>query len=121
MFLSPPSNRNPETTILDTAVKRENLNCISKFRLLASFAQYINSCLILYDVYIDNLTIASDVELNSRVFNYLKSYQLSSSLVADLMLEVFCKEFYRWGYTEFSRLDQNMRRVLKETFMAKEI
>ena len=37
------------------------------------------------------------------------------------MLEVFCEEFYGWGYIEFSRLDRNIRRVLKETFMVKRI
>ena len=37
------------------------------------------------------------------------------------MLEGFRKEFHRWGYTEFSMLDRNIGRVLKETFMAKEI
>ena len=37
------------------------------------------------------------------------------------MLEVFCEEFYGWGYTEFSRLDRNIRQVLKETFLARKI
>ena len=91
MFSSPPSNRNPETTTLDAVAERENLNCISKFGLPASIVQYINSRIILYDVHIDNPTIASDVELNSWVFNCLESYQLSLSLVINLMLEVFCE------------------------------
>lgn len=37
------------------------------------------------------------------------------------MLEVFYKNFHRWGYIEFSRLDQNIRQVFKETFIAKRI
>ena len=37
------------------------------------------------------------------------------------MLEVFQEEFHGWEYTDFSRLDQNIRRVLKEIFMAKKI
>ncbi len=35
------------------------------------------------------------------------------------MLEVFCDEFYRWGYIEFSKLDQYIKKAFKETFMAK--
>lgn len=37
------------------------------------------------------------------------------------MLEVFYYEFHEYRYTEFSRLDQNIRRVLKKTFMAQRI
>ena len=121
MSSSPPSDRNPETTTLDAAAERENLNCISKFGLPTSVAQHIDSRLILHDVHIDDPTIASDVELNSWVLNCLESYQLSPSLVVDLMLEVFREEFHGWGYTEFSRLDKYLRRVFKEIFMIKEI
>ena len=116
------SDQNPETATLDTAAERENLNYISKFGLPANVAQqHIDSRLILHDVHIDDPTIASDVELNSWVLNCLESYQLSPTLVVDMMLEVFREEFHGWGYTEFSRLDRNIRRVLKETFMAKGI
>ena len=105
MFSSPPSNRNPKTTTLDTVAERENLNCISIFRLPMSVVQYINSRLIFHGVHINDPTIALDVKLNSWVLNYLESYQLSPSLFVDLMLKVFCKEFYGWGYIEFSRLN----------------
>ncbi len=37
------------------------------------------------------------------------------------MLEIFCEEFYGWGYTEFSRLDKYIRQVLKETLITKGI
>ena len=37
------------------------------------------------------------------------------------MIEIFREEFHGWGYTQFSRLDQNIRQVLKETFMTKGI
>ena len=117
----PPSDHKSEITTLDAVAKRENLNCISKFRLPTSVAQHIDLCLILHDVHINNPTIASDVELNSRVLNCLESYQLNPSLVVNLMLEVFREEFHGWGYTKFSRLDRNIRRVLKKTFMAKGI
>ena len=121
MFSSPLSNRNLKTTTLDAAAKRENLNCISKFGLPASVVQYTNLYLILYDVHINNSTIALNIEFNLWMFNCLKSYQLSPSLVVNLMLEVFHEKIYRWGYIEFSRLNQNIRQVLKETFMAKRI
>ena len=121
MSSSPPSDRNPETTILDAVAERENLNCISKFGLPTSVAQHIDSCLILHDVYIDDPIIALDVELNLWILNCLERYQLSLSLVVDLMLEVFHEEFHGGGYTEFSRLDQNIKQVLKETFIAKGI
>ena len=65
MSLSPLSDRNFETTTLDAIAERENLNCISKFGLFTSVAQHIDLRLILYDVHIDDPTIASDVELNS--------------------------------------------------------
>ena len=90
---SPISNHNLKTTILDAVAERENLNYISKFRLPANVALYIDSRLILYDVHINNLKIASDVDLNSWVLNCLESYPLSPSLVVDLVLEVFVKSF----------------------------
>ena len=118
---SPSSDHNPKTMTLDAATERENLNYISKFGLPANVAHHIDSRLILHDVHIDDPTIASDVELNSRVLNCLESYQLSPSLVVDLMLEVFREEFQGWGYMEFSKLDRHIRGALKETFMAKGI
>ena len=65
MFSSPSSNRNRKTTTLDAAAERENLNCILKFELPVSVAQHIDLRLIFYDIYIDNYTIASDIQLNS--------------------------------------------------------
>ena len=73
-MFSPISDHNPETTILDATAKRKTLNYISKFRLPANVAQYIDLCLILHDVHINDPTIASDVELNSWVLNCLESY-----------------------------------------------
>ena len=90
---SPISNNNLKTTTLDAVAERENLNYISKFGLPANVAHHINSRLILHDIYINDPTIALDVELNSWVLNCLESYQLSPSLVVDLMLEVICEEF----------------------------
>ena len=116
------SDPNAETSTLDAAAElRENMNYIEKFGLPPSVAQHIDSRLILNDIHIDDPTIASDIELNSYVLHCLEIYQLSQSLVVDYMLEVFREEFHGWGYTEFSRLDRNIRRVLKETFMAKGI
>ncbi len=97
------------------------MNCIEKFGLPLSVAQQIDSRLILNSAHIDDPTIASDIELNSYVLYCLESYQLSQSLVVDYMLEIFRKEFYGWGYTEFSRLNKYIRRVLKETLMTKGI
>ena len=65
MFLSLQSNYKPKTTILNVATKRENLNCILKFRLSANVAQHINLWLIFYDVHIDDSTVASNIGLNS--------------------------------------------------------
>ena len=116
------SDQNAETSTLDAAAElRENMNYIEKFELPPSVAQHIDSRFILNDVHIDDPTIASNIELNSYVLHCLESYQLSQSLVVDYMLEVFREEFYGWGYTEFSRLDKYIRRVLKETFMTKGI
>ena len=94
MSSSPLSNRNSKTTTLDAATERENLNCISKFGLPVSIAQYIDLRLIFYNVHIDDPTIASDIKPNLWVLNSLESYQLSPSLVVNLMLEVFCKKFH---------------------------
>ena len=120
MFLS-TNKHNFEIIILDAATKKENLNWISKFRLPANVAQHINLYLIFYDVYIDDPTIVLDIELNLWVFNCLESYQFSLSLIFNLILKVFCDKFYGWKYTEFSKLDQNIRQVFKKTFMAKKI
>ena len=116
------SDPNAETSTLDAAAElRENMNYIEKFGLPPSVAPHIDSRLIFNDIHIDDPTIASDIELNSYVLHCLKSYQLSQSLVVDYILEVFCEEFHGWGYIEFSKLDRNIRQVLKETFMAKGI
>lgn len=93
MSLSLPSNRNPKTT-LDIVVEKENLNCISKFGLSTSITQYIDLHLIFHDIYIANLIIALDIKLNLWVLNCLESYQLSLSLIVNLILELFCEEFY---------------------------
>lgn len=95
MFSLSPNKRSSEITTFDTTTEKENLNSISKFRLLTSVVQYINLCLIFYDIHIDDLIIALDIELNSCVFNYLESYQLSPGLIVKLILEVFCEMFYR--------------------------
>ena len=50
------------------------MNYKKKFGLSLSITQYINSWLIFNNVYIDNPTIALDIELNLYVFYYLKSY-----------------------------------------------
>ena len=95
------------------------MNYIKKFGLPPSVTQHIDSQLILNEIHIDNPIIALDIKLNSYVFHCLKNYQLSQSLVVDSMLEVFCGEFYRWGYTKFSRLDKYIKQVLKEIFMGR--
>ncbi len=112
---------NAETTSLNTIAIKINLSYIEKFGLPVGVAQHINSRLIFNDVYIDNPTTASDVELNSWVLNCLESYQLDPSLVVHMMLEIFREEFHGWGYTEFSKLDRHIRRALKKTLMAKGI
>lgn len=93
---SPTSNRNPKTIILDVATKiRENRNYGEKFGLSVNVAQHIDSRLIIYDIHIDNLIIALNVEHNLWILNCCKSYQVRQTLVVNFMLEVFCKEFYR--------------------------
>lgn len=37
------------------------------------------------------------------------------------MLKVFYNKFYKCGYTEFSKLNQDIRQTFKKTLMAKEI
>ena len=116
------SDLNAKISTLDTAADlRENMNYIEKFGLHPSVAQYIDSRLILNGAHIDNPIIVSDIKLNSYALHCLESYQLSQKLVVNYMLEIFCKEFYGLGYIEFSRLDQYIRQVLKETFMTKDI
>ena len=114
------SNPSPNAATLDVAEKA-NVIYISKLGLSLSVAQHIDSCLILNNIHIDNPTTALDIELNSWVPNCLESYQFRPSLVADMMLEVFCNKFCRWRYTEFSKLDRHIRGHLKDIFMAKGI
>ena len=97
------------------------MNYIEKFGLPLSVTQHINSQLIFNDIHIDKPTITSNIEFNSYVIHCLKSYKLSQSLVVNYMLEVFCEEFHRWEYIEFSRLDKYIKQILKETFMTKRI
>ena len=93
MFSSPLSKCNPKITTLDAAAERENLNRISKFGLPASIAQHIDLCLIFHNVHIDNLSILSNIKLNSWVLNGLECYQIHPTLVVYMMLEVFRDEF----------------------------
>lgn len=58
------NNHNLKITILNIIIERENLKHISKFCLAASIIQYIDLHLILFDIYIDNLIIALDIEFN---------------------------------------------------------
>lgn len=64
-MFSATSDYNPITTTLDTAIERENLNNISKFGLLLSITQNIDSRSILHDIHIDYFKIASNINLNS--------------------------------------------------------
>ena len=118
---SPTSDHNPKTNTPDVMAKKQNLNYISKFGLYANVAHLIDSRLIFHDVHIDDLLIALDLKLNSWVLYILENYQLSLTLVIDLMLKVFCEKFHRWGNKEFSRLDKYITQVLKKSFMTKEI
>lgn len=77
-MFNPASNLNPKTSILDaTADLRENINCIKKFGLPLSVAQHIKSRLILNNAPIHDPRTTLDIELNSYIFPYLESYQLS--------------------------------------------
>ena len=116
-MFSSTSNPSPNTITLNAA----NLIYILKFGLSLSIAQHINSRLILNDIHTNNPTIASDIELNLWALNCQESYQLSFGLVKHMIFEVFCKEYYRWGYTEFIKLDQHIRQAFKETLIAKGI
>lgn len=63
---SSTSNLSPNAAILD-ATDKANLTYIEKFGLPANVAQYIDFQLILYNIYINNPIIASDIEFNSYV------------------------------------------------------
>ncbi len=89
--------------------------------LTPSVAQHIDTSLIFHDININDSTKVLDIELNLWVLMWLISYHVSQILVIYRMLKVFYNEFHKWGYTEFSRLDQYIRSTLMETFMAKEI
>lgn len=71
--MSLQSNQKLKTIILDAAIKK-NQNNILKFRLFASITKYINSCLIVHNIYIDNFKTTFDIKLNLYVLNYLKNY-----------------------------------------------
>ena len=71
------------------------MNYIKKFELPLNIDQYIDFWLIFNDFHIDNLIIASDIELNSYILNYFKSYQLSQSFVFNKILKVFHEKFYK--------------------------
>ena len=58
------SNLNLETTTLDTNTIRENLSYLAKFGLPPNVAQHINTRLIFHDIYINDPTTASDIDLN---------------------------------------------------------
>ena len=88
------NNPNFDNTILDAAKVKDNMTYILKFGLFSSVAQHNNFWFIFNDIHIDDLVIALDIKLNSYIFNCLKSYQLSPTLVIYKMLEVFCNFFY---------------------------
>ena len=73
------SNYKPKNITLDAAIEKKILNYLSKFRLSAKIAYYIDSQLIFHVNHIDNPTIASDVKLYLWILNCLKNYILSSS------------------------------------------
>ncbi len=56
-------------TTLNTIAERNNLNYIAKFELSTSIAQHINFRLIFSAVYINDLIIISNIELNLWVLN----------------------------------------------------
>lgn len=62
---SPTCNNNLEITTLNTVVKIENLNYISRFGLSSSIVQHIYLCLIFHNISINNSTITLDVKLKS--------------------------------------------------------
>lgn len=57
----PINNLNPKTTTLNIFIVKKNLNCITKFKLTISIAQYIDLYLILNHAYINDFIIASDM------------------------------------------------------------
>lgn len=59
------NNLNLDTTILDITINKINLTYISKFELSLNIIQYIDSCLIFNKIYINNLVITSDIDVNS--------------------------------------------------------
>ena len=59
------NNLNPNTITLDVGINIKNLIYIMTFRLLLSIAQYINTCLIFYNVYISDFITAFDIEIYS--------------------------------------------------------
>lgn len=61
LLINDPSSN---TTTLDIITDKENLTCISKFRLFLSVSQYINLRPIFYTIPINNLTIMLDKEFN---------------------------------------------------------
>ncbi len=81
------SDPKPDTTTLNAAAVRENLNYIAKFGLPPSVAQHFVTRLIFHDVHIDDPTTAPDIELNSWVLMCLESYQVSLTLVIRLGFE----------------------------------
>ena len=52
-------------TTLDTTTIKENLSYLTKFGLPPSIAQYIDTCLIFYDVHINDSIIVFVIKLNS--------------------------------------------------------
>lgn len=88
------NNQNFKITLFDIVAKRENLNYILKFGLLANIAQYINIYIIIYNVHINDFIIILDVKLILYIFNCLESYQFSSSFVIDIILKNFHYKFF---------------------------
>ena len=115
------SNLNPDTIILDTTTNEEKLTSISKFGLLLSIAQHINTSLIFHYVHINDSRSALDIELYSWVFIYLKIYQFSQTLMIHKMLKVFHNEFHGWGYIKFRKMDWHIKNAFMEMFIAKKI
>lgn len=76
MFLS-INDPYPNIAILNANKDKINLTYILKFRLPLSIIQFDDFCLIFNDMHIDNLITILNIKLNSWVFNYLKSYQMS--------------------------------------------
>lgn len=83
------NNNNSKTSILDITILRKNLDYILRFKLLIKVIQYINLCLIFYDIYINKPTIVLDIKLNLYIFNYLKIYLFTLNFIINLILKVF--------------------------------